>query len=93
MLAQEFPCISHREAPWSRKADYPSKSVSLQASNAEYMVDKKTKIICTIADNRCDVDFIRQLYENGMNVVRINSAHATIEGAQIGATYMEMKWV
>lgn len=43
---------------------------------------KKTKIICTVADNRCDVDFIRSLYENGMNVVRINSAHATIEGAQ-----------
>ena len=42
---------------------------------------KKTKIICTVADNRCDVDFIKSLYENGMNVVRINSAHATIEGA------------
>ena len=47
------------------------------------MDEKKTKIICTIADNRCDVDFIRQLYENGMNVVRINSAHASIEGAQM----------
>lgn len=45
------------------------------------MIDKKTKIICTIADNRCDEEFIRDLYENGMNVVRINSAHATIEGA------------
>ena len=42
---------------------------------------KKTKIICTIADNRCEEEFIRQLYENGMNVVRINSAHASIEGA------------
>ncbi len=47
------------------------------------MTEKKTKIICTIADNRCDVDFIRQLFENGMNVVRINSAHASIEGAQM----------
>lgn len=46
------------------------------------MVDKKTKIICTIADNRCEPEFIRQLFENGMNVVRINSAHATLEGAQ-----------
>jgi len=46
------------------------------------MVEKKTKIICTVADNRCDADFIRRLYENGMNVVRINSAHATLEGAQ-----------
>lgn len=46
------------------------------------MEQKKTKIICTISDINCDVDFIRQLYENGMNVARINSAHATIEGAQ-----------
>ena len=43
---------------------------------------KKTKIICTISDIRCEEDFIRELYENGMNVVRINSAHATLEGAQ-----------
>ena len=43
---------------------------------------KKTKIICTISDFRCSEDFIRDLYRNGMNVVRINSAHATIEGAQ-----------
>lgn len=45
------------------------------------MKTKKTKIICTISDINCDVDFIRELYRNGMNVVRINSAHATIEGA------------
>ncbi len=43
---------------------------------------KKTKIICTISDIKCDVDFIKELYDNGMNVARINSAHATIEGAQ-----------
>ena len=47
------------------------------------MFEKKTKIICTIADNRCDEGFIRQLYENGMNVVRINSAHASLDGAQM----------
>lgn len=46
------------------------------------MNDKKTKIICTVSDLRCDVDFIRALHENGMNVIRINSAHASIEGAQ-----------
>ena len=46
------------------------------------MHDKKTKIICTISDINCSVDFLRALYENGMNVARINSAHATIEGAQ-----------
>lgn len=41
-----------------------------------------TKIICTVSDERCDVDFLRSLHERGMDVVRINSAHATIEGAQ-----------
>ena len=46
------------------------------------MEKKKTKIICTISDIRCDEEFIRELYVNGMNVVRINSAHATLEGAQ-----------
>ncbi len=46
------------------------------------MKTKKTKIICTISDIKCDVDFIRELYENGMNVARINSAHASIEGAR-----------
>ena len=44
---------------------------------------KKTKIICTISDLRCDEGFIKELYENGMNVVRINSAHASTEGAQM----------
>lgn len=46
------------------------------------MKEKKTKIICTISDINCEVGFIRALYENGMNVARINSAHASIEGAQ-----------
>lgn len=43
---------------------------------------KKTKIICTISDNNCDVDFIRSLYDNGMDVVRLNSAHASLEGVE-----------
>ena len=46
------------------------------------MQDKKTKIICTISDLNCEVGFLRSLHERGMNVVRINSAHATPEGAQ-----------
>lgn len=36
---------------------------------------KKTKIVATISDLRCDVDFINQLYEEGMNVARLNTAH------------------
>ena len=49
---------------------------------SDNMQQKKTKIICTVSDLRCEVGFIRSLYENGMNVVRINTAHATLEGAQ-----------
>lgn len=41
---------------------------------------KKTKIVATISDLRCDVDFIKSLYEAGINVVRMNSAHMTEEG-------------
>lgn len=41
---------------------------------------KQTKIVATISDKRCDVDFIRQLYIEGMNVVRMNSAHLQKEG-------------
>jgi len=43
---------------------------------------KKTKIVATISDKNCEIDFLRQLYEAGMDVVRINSAHLNIEGAQ-----------
>ncbi len=42
---------------------------------------RNTKIVATIADNRCEVSFLRSLYEAGMNVVRINSAHLTPEAA------------
>ena len=45
-------------------------------------MEKKTKIICTVAGNHCEVDFIRDLFESGMNVMRINSAHVTTEQAQ-----------
>ncbi len=41
---------------------------------------KKTKIVATISDLRCDVDFIKSLYDEGINVVRMNSAHMTEEG-------------
>ncbi|RHP65638.1 pyruvate kinase [Bacteroides sp. OF04-15BH] len=44
------------------------------------MMLKQTKIVASISDLRCDVDFIRALYEAGMNVVRMNTAHANREG-------------
>lgn len=46
-------------------------------------MDKRTKIICTISDKMCDEGFIRALFERGMNIVRINSAHSTLDGAQM----------
>jgi pyruvate kinase len=45
------------------------------------MIRKRTKIVATISDKRCDPDFIRELFNAGMDVVRINSAHLNIEGA------------
>ncbi|CDN32161.1 Pyruvate kinase [Mucinivorans hirudinis] len=42
---------------------------------------KKTKIVATISDRNCSVELLTELYEAGMNVVRINSAHSTFEGA------------
>lgn len=41
---------------------------------------KHTKIVATISDQRCDIEFLKQLYEAGMNVVRMNSAHLNKEG-------------
>jgi pyruvate kinase len=43
------------------------------------MIKKKTKIVATISDRNCDVPFLRELFEGGMNVVRMNTAHQTIE--------------
>ncbi len=44
------------------------------------MLLKQTKIVASISDQRCDVDFIRSLFDAGMNVVRMNTAHASREG-------------
>ncbi|MEG1838119.1 MAG: pyruvate kinase [Bacteroidaceae bacterium] len=41
---------------------------------------KHTKIVASISDRRCDVDFLKQLYAAGMNVVRMNTAHADKDG-------------
>lgn len=41
---------------------------------------KFTKIVATVSDRRCDTEFIKQLFDNGMNVVRMNSAHLQKEG-------------
>lgn len=41
---------------------------------------KYTKIVATISDKRCEVPFVQQLFDEGMNVVRMNSAHLNEEG-------------
>ncbi len=43
------------------------------------MIEKKTKIVATISDRKCDIPFLTELYESGMNVVRMNTAHQKIE--------------
>lgn len=41
---------------------------------------KHTKIVASISDIRCGVEFLRELYKEGVNVIRINTAHASPEG-------------
>jgi len=42
---------------------------------------KYTKIVATISDKHCEPEFLQALYDAGMNVVRINTAHQTPETA------------
>ena len=42
---------------------------------------KRTKVVATISDKNCSPGFIRDLFTAGMDVIRINSAHLSIEGA------------
>jgi pyruvate kinase len=45
------------------------------------MIKKRTKIVATISDKRCSTGFIRELFDAGMDVIRINSAHLETTGA------------
>jgi pyruvate kinase len=45
------------------------------------MIRKRTKIVATISDKCCSPEFIKELYEAGMDAVRINSAHLSVDGA------------
>jgi pyruvate kinase len=42
---------------------------------------KKTKIVATISDKNCTVSFLKKLYNAGMDVVRLNTAHQGFDGA------------
>ena len=39
------------------------------------MVPRKTKIVATVSDRNCDTELITQLRDEGMSVVRLNTAH------------------
>ena len=38
-------------------------------------MDKKTKIVATVSDLKCDINFIEDLYTAGANLIRLNTAH------------------
>ena len=40
---------------------------------------KRTKIVATISDKKCDIKLIKELRAAGMDVVRLNTAHQTHE--------------
>lgn len=42
---------------------------------------KKTKIVATISDYKSSPEYVKALYDEGVNVVRMNTAHITREGA------------
>ncbi len=42
-----------------------------------------TKIVATISSLNCSVEFIKSLYEAGMNVARLNTAHMSHDDARV----------
>ncbi len=44
------------------------------------MMTKFTKIVATISDLRCDIPFLKSVVDEGVNVIRLNSAHMSREG-------------
>ncbi len=42
---------------------------------------KKTKIIATISNKACSIPLLKEMYQAGMNVVRLNTAHQSLEDA------------
>jgi pyruvate kinase len=49
---------------------------------AKGLLKKRTKIVATISDRNCQPSFLSKLYDAGMDVVRINSAHLDPEGVK-----------
>ena len=53
---------------------------------------KHTKIVATVSDQRCEVEFIDALYKAGMNVVRLNTAHMAEEGLTESLIIMSVRF-
>ena len=51
-----------------------------QNPSTELLYMKQTKIVASVSDRRCSQEFIRDLFNAGMNIVRMNTAHASEEG-------------
>lgn len=47
------------------------------------LIMRQTKIVATLSDFRGDKDFIKSLFDAGINVARINTAHITTESCKI----------
>ena len=80
----KYDFITYQKYFDSIKQIYAQKSVTLHKriskTHLYIQVMKQTKIVASISDRRCDIDFIRKLFFAGMNVVRMNTAHATPDG-------------
>ncbi len=44
-------------------------------------MNRKTKIVATISDRNCEPEFLQELHDAGMDVVRLNTAHQTHDQA------------
>lgn len=51
-------------------------------ANAKLVIMRQTKIVATISDQRCDIPFLKSLYNAGLNVARLNTAHISVESAR-----------
>lgn len=47
------------------------------------MAKKQTKIIATISDKNCDPFFIKELFDSGMDAVRINTAFQSLDSTRM----------
>ncbi|MDD4412344.1 MAG: pyruvate kinase [Patescibacteria group bacterium] len=47
------------------------------------MIKKQTKIVATISSENCAIDFIKKLHHEGVDVVRLNTAHQTPEESSL----------